>query len=80
MPQPPVVIVNPVAQTCVPDQVRINQTHGRGAAIFFVIDPSVAGAWSWSQSPDPIVLDNAGSIFPTASIRAMAGARTASAC
>ncbi len=62
MPQPPVVVVNPVTRTCNPDQVHINQQHGQGVAIFFVIDPA-AGNWSWSQSPDPIVLDNAGSIF-----------------
>ncbi len=63
MPQPPTVVVNPVNHTCTPDQVHITQAHGRGVAIFFVIDPSAAGDWSWSQSPDPVVLDNAGGIF-----------------
>ena len=63
MPQPPVVVVNPVTKTCTPDQVHINQTHGRGVAIFFDIDPQAAGNWSWSQTPDPIVLDAPGGIF-----------------
>jgi hypothetical protein len=63
MPQPPVVVVNPITKTCTPDEVHINQQHGQGVAIFFTIDPAAARNWSWSQSPDPIVLDDAGSIF-----------------
>jgi hypothetical protein len=61
---PPItVLVNPVNGTCTPDTVVVTQKHGKDVAIFFEIDPAAGDNWSWSSSPDPIVVQAPGGIF-----------------
>jgi hypothetical protein len=54
MPQPTIVLVNPVTKTCGPDTVKFTRAHGHHVPVFFEIDPAAGQGWRWS--PNPIVV------------------------